>query len=159
MQTNNKEIEMTGMFDNADTFLNANSDLFEGLNESDLMLPEKLIFFKGENVAATILDASIINSEKFQGVKLELKIESGDHTGKLHELVVGKPKPRDGRILPTQKKQWVEFLLAYFTKEDILANKVDFTKFIGSKLEFIAGEAKTSGNGKTYQNVSGYKLA
>jgi hypothetical protein len=149
---------MTGMFDNADTFLTANNDLFEGLNESDLLLPEKLVFIKGEVVTTTILDASIINSEKFQGVKLELKIDSGDHKDKLHELVVAKPKPRDGKILPAQKKNWVEFLLAFFTKDDILAGKVDFNQFVGSKFEFTAGEARQVSNGKIYQNSNFFKL-
>jgi hypothetical protein len=154
LSTNNKEIEMT-MFENADTFLNANSELFTGLSESDLALPERLVFLKNEVVEGTVLDTSII--EKIGAVKLEVKIETGDHAGKLFELVQFKPKEREGKISPTQKKQWVEFLLAFFTKEEVLSGKVDFTKFIGSKLQFKAGEARDVG-GKTYQNYNSYKL-
>jgi hypothetical protein len=143
------------MFENADTFLNANSELFNGLSEADLMLPEKLIFLKGETVEGTILDASII--EKIGAVKLEVKVETGDHAGKLFELAQFKPKDKDGKFSPTAKKQWIEFLLAFFTKEEVLGGKVDFTKFIGSKVQFKAGEAREY-NSKVYQNYSNYKL-
>jgi hypothetical protein len=146
---------MTSMFENADTFLNANADLFNGLSESDLVFPERLVFLKGETVEGIILDTSII--EKIGAVKMEVKIETGDHTGKLFELTQFKPKDKDGKISPTQKKQWIEFLLAFFTKEEILGGKVDFNKFIGSKLQFKALEAREV-NGKTYQNYVNFKL-
>jgi hypothetical protein len=143
------------MFENADTFLNANAELFNGLSEADLMLPEKLVFLKNEIVEGTILDTSII--EKIGAVKMEVKVETGDHAGKLFELVQFKPKDKDGKMSPTQKKQWIEFLLAFFTKEEILGGKVDFNKFIGNKVQFKALEAREV-NGKTYQNYANYKL-
>ena len=146
---------MTSMFENADTFLNANAELFNGLSEADLMLPEKLVFLKNEIVEGTILDTSII--EKIGAVKMEVKVETGDHAGKLFELVQFKPKDKDGKMSPTQKKQWIEFLLAFFTKEEILGGKVDFNKFIGNKVQFKALEAREV-NGKTYQNYANYKL-
>lgn len=146
---------MTGLFDNADTFLNANSDLFEGLTEADLLIPERLIFLKGEVVQGVVLDASII--EKIGAVKLEVKITGGEHEGKIHEVAVFKPKEKDGKISAGSKKSWVEFLLAFFTKEEILGKKVDFTKLIGQTIEFKAGEARSIGE-KTYQNYNSYKL-
>ena len=146
---------MSGLFENADTFLNANSDLFTGLSEADLLIPEKLVFIKGEVITGTILDMSII--EKIGAIKVELKIESGDHAGKIHELTVFKPKEKDGKISAQSKKNWVEFLLALYTKEEILAGKIDMQKHIGATLEFKANEAKEY-SGKIYQNYSNFKL-
>jgi hypothetical protein len=144
------------MFNDPETFMNSNTDLFNGLTEDDLLLPEKLVFFKNEVIQATILDASIV--EKIGAVKVEVKVETGDHTGKLHEFLVFKPKAGDdGKISPMSKKNWVNFLLALFTKEAILAGQIDFTKHVGTKIEFKAGEAKSKGD-KTYQNFSDFKL-
>lgn len=146
---------MSGLFDNAETFLNANSDLFEGLSEADLLIPEKMIFLKNEVVVGTVLDASI--ADKIGAIKLELKVETTDHAGKILEIAVFKPKAKDGKISPASKKSWVEFLLAFFTKEEILAGKVDFTKLTGQKIQFTAGEAREN-NGKTNQYYNNYKL-
>lgn len=142
------------MFANADAFLTANTDLFTGLSESDLMLPEKLVFLKNETVEGTILDAGYI--EKIGAVKLEVKVESGDHAGKLHELTMFRPKEKDGKVSPNQKKNWVEFLLAFFDKQQILSGQADFTKYIGTKIQFKASEAKEY-NGKVYQNYHSFK--
>ena len=143
------------MFENAETFLDNSTNLFADLLEGDLVLPERLLFIKGERVEGTILDASII--EQIGAVKFEVMIQTGEHTGKLHELVNFKPRERDGKISPQSKKSWVEFLLAFFTKEEILGGKVDFTKHIGTRIEFISGEARSKGE-KTYQNYHGYKI-
>lgn len=145
------------MFDNAETFLNANAGLFDGLGEEDLQLPERLVFIKGEVVQGTILGFQMINSEKLQGVKVEMKIETGEHAGKLHELLITKPKVKDGKIIASHKKVWVDFLLALFTKEEILAGNPDFNKHVSAKLEFTAGEARHSGE-RTFQNAGGFKL-
>lgn len=147
---------MTSILDNADTFLNANSDLFNDLSESDLLISEKLVFIKGETVTGTIVDISV--NDRIGMIKVELKVNTGDHAGKLHELVVFKPKANaEGKISPISKKQWVEFLLAFFTKEEILGGKTDFTKFTGSNLSFVAGEAKEY-NGKPQQRYNSYKV-
>lgn len=147
---------MSNMFNDPETFMNSNSDLFEGLTEDDLLIPEKLVFFKNEVIQGTILDISVV--EKIGAVKVEVKVETGDHNGQITEFLVFKPKAgTDGKISPMSKKNWVGFLLALFTKEEILAGQIDFSKHAGSKIEFKAGEAKSKGD-KTYQNFSDFKL-
>jgi hypothetical protein len=146
------------MFDNADTFLNANSDLFEGLSENDLLVSERLIFTKGEVVQGTILDIGQIDTATFKAIKVEFKVETGDHAGKLHDLIIAKPSVNEnGQMNATAKKGWVDFLLALFTKEEILSKQIDLNKHIGARLEFTAGEARSKGE-RTYQNYNRYKL-
>lgn len=143
------------MFENSDEMLNSNSSLFD-LSESDLTLPEPLTFPKGEVIEGTVLDCSSI--EKIGAVRLEVLVSNTDHAEKNHEFLVMKPKPsaKDGKINPTQKKFWVEFLLAFWSKENILANNVDLSSVVGKRITYQAAEAREH-NGKTYQSFFGFK--
>ena len=139
---------MTSMFDQTDDFLTANSALFSDLTENDLLVPEKIVFLKDEVVVGEILDVAII--ERIGAIKVELKLLSGEHLGKLFDYMVYRPKEREGKISPVQKRSWASFLLAFFTREEILSQKIDFNKFVGRHFRFKAALAREY-NGKVYQ--------
>jgi hypothetical protein len=142
------------MFENMDEMLNNNSGLFD-LTEADLLLPETIVFPKGELIEGTILDCHGI--EKFGAIKLEVMLTNTDHKDKCHGLMINKPKLKDGKPIPSQKKTWVEFLLAFWTKEAITSGNVDFAAIVGKKIEYRAAEAREY-NGKTYQSFYGFKV-
>lgn len=142
------------MFENMDELMKNNSGLFD-LSEDDLTIPERLSFPKNELIEGTIIDCHTI--DKIGAVKVEVLLSNTDHATKCHELLVNKPKLKDGKINPIQKKQWVEFLLAFWSREDILAGKIDPTSLVGKKVSYRADEAREY-NGKNYQSFSQYKV-
>jgi hypothetical protein len=140
----------------SDIFMKGNTDsLFDGLTEDDLALPEKLVFLKGETVNAMIMDLS--ENSKFGFIKLEVKILSGDHEGKLTEMIFFKPKVTDGKMNGQSKKKFVDFLLAFWTKDEVLKGNVDLTRPISKKIQFTCGEAKEYKN-KLQQDFYGIKI-
>lgn len=141
------------MFDDAKDILNNNSDLFD-LTEADLLLPERITFPKGELIEGTVLDCHAI--DKIGAVKLEVMLSNTDHAGKLHEVLIKKPKAKDGKVNPTQKKFWVEFLLAFWTREQVLGNQVDMSQPVGKRISYRASEAR-EWEGNTYQDFFGFK--
>ena len=144
----------------SDDFLEDNemlvdSDDFFDLGEDDFNLPERLIFLQGEVVQGKVMDAS--ENKTLGAMGLTLKILTGDHEGSLHEMMIFKPKAKDGKVNPIAKKQFVQFLMALWTKEQILNKQVDINSVIGKKLQFKSGKAREY-NGKLYQNYSDFKV-
>lgn len=147
------------MFENMDEMLNNNSDLFD-LTAEDLVIPEKLQFPKGELIEGTVIDCATI--EKFGAVKLSVILTNTEHADKCHEMLINKPKPgKDGKPHPTAKKIWVEFLLTFWTKEQILGAQtapLDMSQPVGKKISYRAGEARAAANGNVYQSFFGFKI-
>lgn len=143
------------MFENSDEMLNSNSDLFD-LTEADLLLPEQLTFPKNELIEGTVLDCQAM--EKSSAVKMEVLLSNTDHAGKSHGFFINKPKQdKDGKINPTQKKVWVEFLLCFWTKEQVLKKEINLTDTVGKKISYRATEAR-EWQGKVYQNFNTFKV-
>lgn len=141
---------------NSDDLLGKNSDLFD-LTEDDLIIPESILFPKSELIEGTVLDCHSV--DKIGAVKLEVMLSNTDHAGKCHSLLVKKPRANKetGVINPTAKKMWAEFLLAFWTREQILGKQVDMASVIGKRISYRAG-ASRDWEGKTYQDFNTFKV-
>lgn len=142
------------MFEDNAAMLTNNSDLFD-LTEADLTVPERLQFPKNELIEGTVIDCYAI--DKIGAVKLEVLLNNTDHAGKCHEVLVNKPKVIDGKMNPTAKRMWTEFLLAFWSREQILARQVDMASPVGKKISYRAGELREY-NGKQYQGFMTFKV-
>jgi hypothetical protein len=156
LQVNTETVQDAGLID-PESFMDSGDSLFDDFTEDDLIVPENLIFLKNESVTSKIMDiAEIANGG---GVRLTLAIESGDHAGKIHELAMFKPTPHKdtGKVNPVKKKQFVQFVLAFYSKAQILAKDTSWSKFIGDKLEWTSADAR-EWNGKIYQDSYNFKV-
>lgn len=130
--------------------------LFDDITEDDLLVPEQVIFAKNENVEGTILEISELAKSGL--IRLTMKVNNTEHAGKVHELAMFKPKPnKEGKINPIKKKQFVNFLLAFFTKQQVLSKQVEWSQYVGRNLKFKTGEAREF-NGRTYQDSYDFEL-
>ncbi len=134
----------------------AEESMFDGITADDLESPEKLVFTKGEDINGTILDTNEVTKHK--AVILTLKLNNTEFVGKQFELWMGAPKKnKEGVISSFAKRSWTNFLLAFFTKEEILGGKADWSTVIGKSILFTAGEPKDYGE-KIFQNFNGFNL-
>ncbi len=149
LNVNTQEVEESALVD--ESMFDDGDSLFDDFTEDDLLVPEQVVFAQNEIVESTILEISEIKKSGL--IRLTLKIDNTEHAGKVHELAMFKPKPSKttGNINPIKKKQFVQFLLAFFSKQQILSKDADWSQYVGQKLKFKAGKANDY-NGRIYQD-------
>jgi hypothetical protein len=116
-------------------------DLFGDLTEDDLMVPEKFFFAPDEVVDAKIIDIRKIKNN--MGFGVELKVLSGENEGKLLETTMWKPKDADYQ---SRKVTWKQFLLAVWSKDEILGGKATEESAMGRCITFKASKISAKNN-------------
>lgn len=127
-----------------------NDDLFDGLTEEDLLVPEEIVFADQEVVSAKVID---FRKMKDMGYSCDLKILSGQHNGKLFEMTMWKPKDDDFK---SRKVAYKQFILSIFTKEEIIGKTATPEIAMGRCISFTALKAREGKNGKIYQSFTNY---
>lgn len=138
----------------ADAFGDIDEDLFGDLSEEDLELPEEIKFKNNESVTAQIVD---VRKAGDAGFRIEVKVMTGDHAGKLTELAEYKPTPYNGE--PPKKYRIIgykKFLLALWDKEEVLKQNGKTATLdapIGRTISFTVTDGQKKQYFKDYSRV------
>jgi len=135
------------------------SDNFDKLLKTDF--PENRHFNKGEVVSAMFMD--IREMDKYYLIKASL-LQPAEYEGEEYAIFMNKPvKKAEGDDEKTLKvkeinlKQMVQFLVAFYTKEQILNRQIDFSALIGRVFIAIAGKVREGKQGGKYQSLNSWK--
>lgn len=121
---------------------------FFNIDIAELESYEPLFFIAKTPVEMTILSAT--EQPKYGNVKLTCNVETGEHAGKHYELTIS------GNDAAPAKKRKAQFLLAFWSKEELTTGKASLDTLIGQRFQ-VRPEAPFQGkNGQTYQNFNGF---
>jgi len=121
------------------------SDFFT-VSKEDLVLPPSfLIFEPGTKVTLTIEDFKEDKSSKPK-LTITTRVLTGEHEGQQHLMVIRK----------AHKKGFVNFMTAFFNKEDILAGNIKPSSLIGKTFNCTAEDIREF-NGREYQDLVGIR--
>lgn len=116
---------------------------FFDISEADLDAATPIIFNAGEVIEFLCLD---FNETKNGAAILNCKVLSGENAGKTHTIFL------NNHETPTAKKNRVQFLLAFWSKEELIAGENKRSKLINRKFTVVAS-APRDYEGKTYQDL------
>lgn len=125
---------------------------FFNMDATELESFEPIWFAAKVPVTMTIL--SVKEVPNYGNLVLTCKIEDGEHEGKQYELTIS------GNDAPMARKKKAEFLLAFWSKAQIIAGEATIDTLIGTRFQCRPAAPFEGKNGKTYQNCEGFlKLA
>lgn len=126
---------------------------FFDIDVADLEAAEPVIFPAKVPVEFTV--TSLKELPKYGSVQIMCKVNTGEHAGKFYEMSVG------GGDSAKAKANKAKFLLAFWSKEDLVNGKASLDTLMGTTFQARPDSPwKSEKSGKTYQNFDGYmKLA
>jgi hypothetical protein len=118
---------------------------FFNVTEQDLdLIP--IVFNAKEVVEFVCLD---FNEMKNNTLVMNCRVLSGDHAGKRHSIFI------DSRENSFAKKLRVQFLLAFWTKDELQTQTFHPSKLMNRKFSAVAQEPREY-EGKIYQSMTGF---
>jgi len=120
---------------------------FFGVSETDLSVVEDLFFRADTAVEMICLEAK--ENPKRGGLILNCKVASGEHTGKQHTIYIN-----DGDN-EFAKKNKIAFMLAFWTKDQIIGRKCKHSDLMGRKFTVVPAAIRNV-EGRKYQNFHSY---
>lgn len=124
--------------------------------EDDFTIPERLVFVANTPVKALILEANKIAGKK--AILLNVQIKDGEHEGKQFTTWQQHPTPNaSGTVNAGAKARFVQFCLAFFSKDELVKGTDDWTKYVARVISFIPAAPRTY-SGKTYQDLGSFEL-
>lgn len=118
---------------------------FFNVTKQDLdLIP--IVFNAKEVIEFVCLD---FNEMKTNTLVLNCQVLTGEHAGKRHAVFI------DSRENSFAKKLRVQFLLAFWTKEELQTQTFHPSKLMNRKFSAVAQEPREY-EGKLYQNISGF---
>ena len=115
---------------------------FFEFSEQDLDLAE-FFFAPNEVVEFVCLD---FNETKQKTLVLNCRVLSGEHAGKAKSIFI------DSRETTPSRKNRIQFALAFWTREELVAKSNHPSKLINRKFSAVAQPSREH-EGKTYQNI------
>lgn len=118
---------------------------FFDFSEQDLDLAD-YFFTGGEVVEFVCLD---FNETKNKSLVLDCRVLTGEHAGKSKQIWI------DSRENNISKKNRVQFGLAFWSKEELIAKTFHPSKLVNRKFSAVAAPTREH-EGKTFQNISNF---
>jgi len=120
------------------------SDFFD-ISKDDLIMPPSFLNFEpGSEVVLTIEDFKQDN--KNGKLTLTCRVNSNEHEGQQHLMVIRK----------SHKRSFVNFINAFFNKDDVLAGNIKPSSLIGRTFQCVASDFREY-NGREYQDLVNIK--
>ncbi|WP_417353571.1 hypothetical protein [Flavobacterium alkalisoli] len=121
------------MFGSDDGFMGGLDDIMDGV-------PEEIEFTQNEKVVGTITD---VKETKSKDLMLDITITEGEHAGKITQTFIKKPN-KDSHV--NQKRDFMSFLLAFFTKEEIKTGQGNIESIVGKTVSTTVKVREYNGN-------------